>query len=106
MLWEITMRRRGITMSQAQRAHDNLTPEDVYGPDDEEKEEPEEEPEPEDVMKKQIRDMIIGTAAIEGTTEQCALRDLLTDVRHVVDELGLDLHEALDGSYQVYLEEK
>jgi hypothetical protein len=94
---EIAMRRRGITMSQAQRAYDNLTPEDVYGPDDEEEE---------DVMKKQIRDMIIGTAAQEGTTEQCALRDLLTDVRHVVDELGLDLHEALDGSYQVYLEEK
>jgi len=33
------MRPRRVTMAQAQRAWDNLTPEDVYGPDEPEEEE-------------------------------------------------------------------
>lgn len=42
----------------------------------------------------------------EGTTLQCAFRDVLTDLRHIADELDLDFHSACDGSYVVYLEEK
>jgi hypothetical protein len=34
------------------------------------------------------------------------LRDLLTDCRHYADQYGIDFFDALDGSYQVYLEEK
>lgn len=44
--------------------------------------------------------------AAEGTTKQCALRDLLTDLRHYSDAHGLDFFKALDGSYEVYCEER
>ncbi len=37
---------------------------------------------------------------------QSALRDLLTDLRHLADDLDLDLHAAIDGSYKAYLEER
>jgi len=38
--------------------------------------------------------------------QQNALRDVLTDFRHLADAKGLDFHKALDGSYEVYLDEK
>jgi hypothetical protein len=51
--------------------------------------------------------MLIGNiAATEGTEPQGALRDLLTDLRHVSDHLKLDYHSAEEGAYDVYLEEK
>lgn len=34
------------------------------------------------------------------------LRDVLTDCRHYADQHRIDFFDALDGSYQVYLEEK
>ena len=37
---------------------------------------------------------------------QCALRDLLTDIRHIADKKELDFSRACDGSYEVYLQEK
>ena len=37
---------------------------------------------------------------------QSAVRDLLTDVRHICDERKVDFYRAMDGSYQVYLEER
>ena len=49
---------------------------------------------------------IVKTYEAEGTTKQCALRDLLTDVRHYSDAHGLDFFKALDGSYDVYCEER
>jgi hypothetical protein len=42
----------------------------------------------------------------EGCDKQAALRDILTDIRHLCDEFALDFYEALNGSYEVYLEEK
>lgn len=42
----------------------------------------------------------------EGAEAQSALRDILTDLRHEADSLGLDFHEACDGSYEVYHLEK
>jgi hypothetical protein len=49
---------------------------------------------------------IVKTYEAEGTTKQCALRDLLTDVRHYSDAHDLDFFKALDGSYEVYCEER
>ncbi len=57
-------------------------------------------------MRDALVSLIIGVAAREGTEHQQALRDLLTDIRHAADTLGLDMHQALDGSYDVYLEER
>jgi hypothetical protein len=37
---------------------------------------------------------------------QAALRDVLTDMRHLSDCMELDWHEAMEGSYDVYLEER
>ncbi len=37
---------------------------------------------------------------------QVALRDVLTDLRHIADTYTLDMFDALDGSYVVYCEEK
>jgi hypothetical protein len=53
-----------------------------------------------------LRQMIDKITMVEGTTHQAALRDLLTDLRHVVDVLKLDIEEALKGSYEVYCEEE
>ena len=50
--------------------------------------------------------MIERHAHSEGTTPQCALRDLMTDLRHVADDLGLDFDFAGFGSEEVYNEEK
>jgi hypothetical protein len=36
---------------------------------------------------------------------QTTMRDMLTDLRHYAAAHDLDLGEALDGSYQVFLEE-
>lgn len=52
---------------------------------------------------KELLDLI---CTIEGTEEQSALRDILTDLRHLSDHMGLDYHAAEEGSYEVYLEEK
>jgi len=53
-----------------------------------------------------LKQLINAVEIFEGTVKQCALRDVLTDLRHVADELKLDYHEAEKGSYEVYLEEK
>jgi len=37
---------------------------------------------------------------------QQQLRDLLTDIRHYAEANKLDLYAAIDGSYDVYLEER
>jgi len=49
--------------------------------------------------------MIYGIAEREGTELQCALRDLLTDVRHAADHLGIDFDMAVEGSSEVFAEE-
>ncbi|WP_427019393.1 hypothetical protein ACQCSX_22130 (plasmid) [Pseudarthrobacter sp. P1] len=42
----------------------------------------------------------------EGEEAQVTMRDLLTDLRHHADKHGIDLNEAFDESYKVYIEEK
>ena len=39
-----------------------------------------------------------------GTAD--AVRDLLTDLRHFCDARRIDFYQKLDGSYDVYLEER
>ena len=38
----------------------------------------------------------------EGTTEQFALRDILTDLRHAANNMGLDFDVAVEGSSEVF----
>jgi hypothetical protein len=54
-----------------------------------------------------VADMILKEDHYDETKDnpQAQLRDVLTDIRHYADVHGLDFHQALDGSYQVYLEE-
>lgn len=42
----------------------------------------------------------------EGTEEQFALRDILTDLRHAAEELRLDFEYAVNTSFDVYEEER
>jgi len=51
-------------------------------------------------------EVVLKRYAAEGATKQCALRDLLTDIRHLSDANELDFFQALDGSYEVYCEER
>jgi hypothetical protein len=41
-----------------------------------------------------------------GLDTPTAIADLLTDLRFLADKEGIDIHEALDRSYNYYLEEK
>lgn len=49
---------------------------------------------------------IQGISKDEDTSTQSALRDVLTDLRHVAKDYGLDFNEALTGSEEVYREEE
>lgn len=42
----------------------------------------------------------------DESEEASAVRDLLTDIRHYCVAREIDFYGALDGSYEVYLEEK
>lgn len=54
---------------------------------------------------KTLLKLIDQVAAKEGTTLQFALRDVLTDLRHIAQVLPLDFEGAIAGSEQVYSEE-
>jgi hypothetical protein len=50
---------------------------------------------------------LVGKYAKEQDCEpQAALRDLLADLRHLSREMGLDFHDAAEGSYDLYLDER
>jgi hypothetical protein len=42
----------------------------------------------------------------DGVGKQTAIRDLLTDIRHYCDAKRLDFDAALEGSYDVYCDER
>lgn len=48
----------------------------------------------------------LAAATDSGEDVGTAIADLFTDVRLLADKHGVDIHEALDRSYQYYLEEK
>lgn len=56
--------------------------------------------------QKKLAELVQQFADNEAPSIQSAFRDLLTDMRHVADHLGVDFFFAIDGSYEVYLEEK
>jgi len=41
----------------------------------------------------------------QGIEDEAAMRDLLTDARHICDSLGLDYGECYKNAYEVYIEE-
>jgi hypothetical protein len=49
-----------------------------------------------------LKKMILEVARVEGTHNQFALRDILTDLRHLCDNMGLDFDQAVEGSEEVY----
>jgi hypothetical protein len=49
-----------------------------------------------------LKKMIQKVARVEGTSDQFALRDILTDLRHVCDDMGLDFDMAVEGSEEVH----
>ena len=51
-----------------------------------------------EMLKKQLMEVV----RVEGTCEQFALRDLLTDLRHIANDMDLDFDDALVGSEEVY----
>jgi hypothetical protein len=53
-------------------------------------------------MKKMIHDLIKQNAESEGTGLQESLRDVLTELRHIAGEMGLDFEAAVEGSAEVY----
>ena len=61
------------------------------------------------VIMKSLKDELAVTLdhfASEGDTDyQSGLRDLLTDLRHIADERGLDFDRAIEGSAEVFAEE-
>lgn len=57
-------------------------------------------------MKEALIALIYGIAERETTEKQCAMRDLLTDLRHAADHLGLDFDDAVVGSGEVFEEER
>jgi len=52
-----------------------------------------------------LQQAIEDEARSQGTTNQAALRDLLTDLRHAAERLRLNFKEATIGSYDVFRQE-
>jgi len=53
-------------------------------------------------MQAVMKSNICFLAKAEDITEQSALRDMLTDLRHVAEEMGLDFDFAVEGSEEVF----
>ena len=53
----------------------------------------------------QLNELIVNTHIADGSTLQSALRDILTDLRHVAETIDLDFDLAIEGSEEVYHEE-
>lgn len=56
-------------------------------------------------MKATLQLLLAQCMTEQGTTPQGALRDVLTDLRHIAHEQRLDFDEAVDGSGEVFDEE-
>jgi len=64
------------------------------------------EPPKKKTMKEELKSLIQKTKEKEGCNTQDALRDLLTDLRHVATDLDLDFDFAVEGSVEVAEEEE
>lgn len=52
-----------------------------------------------------LKKLLLGYGKSEGVNHRSAIRDALTDLRHLCDIYGLDFGELDGGAYQGYLEE-
>lgn len=62
------------------------------------------DPTPENASTKRIEQALSSYDA--GEDDATLVQDLFTDLRHYADSRGIDLHQALDASYDNYLREK
>lgn len=58
------------------------------------------------MLKERLNALIEEYVNEEGTDAQSALRDIMTDLRHIADDLNIDFDFAGVGSEEVYNEEK
>lgn len=58
------------------------------------------------VRQKRLLQLIDQHSRQDGTDRQGALRDILTDIFHVSEEVGLDIDKAIDGALEVFIEER
>jgi len=58
-----------------------------------------------DQVQQQLLAIVKGVERDQGCALQSALRDVLTDLRHIAADLGLDFDQAVTGSEEVYAEE-
>lgn len=58
------------------------------------------------MLKERLTDLLNEYVEEEGTVAQSALRDIMTDLRHIADEKDLDFDYAGVASEEVYNEEK
>lgn len=56
-------------------------------------------------MQHRLANLIQEIAKEGGTDEQGALRDIMTDFRHIAELYSLDIEQAVEGSKAVYAEE-
>ena len=56
-------------------------------------------------IQHRLINMMQEIASNEGTDEQGAMRDMLTDLRHVSETYGVDFDKAVEGSGKVAEEE-
>lgn len=56
-------------------------------------------------LKKSLNALLNAYSEDQGTTSQASLRDMLTDLRHIADDLGLDFDDAGIASEELYNEE-
>jgi hypothetical protein len=59
-----------------------------------------------ETIKQILINQINAIEVVEGTNKQGALRDILTDLRHIAEDEGLDIYEAIRGSLEVFLVER
>jgi hypothetical protein len=56
-------------------------------------------------LRPALEKLFLDYAVDVGCHKQSAIRDMLTDLRHLSAKYGINFQDALDGSATVYLEE-
>lgn len=57
-------------------------------------------------LKQRLQALLSEYAAAEGTDLSGAIRDMLTDLLHIGDEVRIDIHERLAAASEVQKEEQ
>jgi hypothetical protein len=56
-------------------------------------------------MRDVLRALLAEHARTDGCNKRAAIRDFLTDLRHIAAEQGVNINDAIEGSEAVYNEE-